>query len=262
MTHYTKVLSISAQKGGVGKSATVINLGVALAQKGYKVLLIDSDIHASMTIRLGHPQPETLTETLATILTKVIRGVQLTPGEAILQHEEGIDFVPSNRLLADIDIALAGQISRETVMRTYIDTLRGQYDYIITDCPPSLGLISINALSAADEVIIVTKPDYDSAKGVEDLLYSIGTIRKKIHPSLEISGILFTMVDRTRDARETMEMVKEAYGSQLRFFQSIIPSSVRAREAGKYGISIFRHDPKGRVAAAYAGLADEVMANE
>lgn len=263
MIQDTKVLAIAAQKGGVGKSATAINLGVALANKGHKVLVIDCDIHASCTIRLGYQQPDALTETLATILTKVIQEIPLTQGEAILHHAEGIDFVPSNRRLADIDIALAGQMSRETVLRTYIDTLRGQYEYILLDCLPSLGLLAINALAAADEVLLVTKADYDSAKGVEDLLVSIATIRKRIHQTLKIGGILFTMVDmRTRDARETMEILKNAYGSQLHIFQSVIPASVRAREAGKHGVSIFKHDGKGRVAAAYAGLADEVMANE
>lgn len=263
MSHNTKVIAVSAQKGGVGKSATCINLGVALAQKGYKVLLIDCDIHASMTIRLGHPRPDALPDTLATILMKVMQDVPLEQGEAILHHEEGVDFVPSNRRLADIDIALAGMMSRETVLRTYIDTLRGDYDYILLDCLPSLGLFAINALAAADEVILVTKADYDSAKGVEDLLVSIASIRKRIHKALQISGILFTMVDvRTKDARETMEMLESAYGEQLRIFQSTIPASVRAREAGKYGISIFKHDPKGRVAAAYENLASEVIGNE
>lgn len=263
MSHQAKVITISAQKGGVGKTAASINLGVALANKGFKVLLIDCDIHASMTIRLGHQQPDTLKTTLATMMQKSMQDIPFDEGEAILHHEEGIDFVPSNRGLADIDIALAGMIGRESVLRNYIDTLRSQYDVILLDSLPSLGLLAINALAAADEVILVTRADYDSAKGVEDLLVSIANIRKRIHPSLKIRGILFSMVEmRTKDAKETIDTLKSAYGGQLTFFQTMIPASVRAREAGKYGVSIFKHDPSGRVAEAYAKLAEEVVADE
>ena len=259
MSHNAKVIACSAQKGGVSKTSTSINLGVALANRGYKVLAIDCDIHASLTIRLGYQQPDALEATLATILLKAMQEQPFEKVEGIIHHDEGIDFVPSNRRLADIDIALAGMMSREIVIRSYVDTLRSDYDYILLDCPPSLSLIAINALAAADEVILITKADYDSAKGVEDLLVTIANIRKRIHPTLKIKGILFTMVEkRTKDARETMDALHSAYGSQINFFQQVIPASVRAREAGKYGISIFKHDPKGRVAVAYKELAEEV----
>jgi ATPases involved in chromosome partitioning len=263
MEHNARVLVCSAQKGGVGKTASAINLGVALAKHGKKVLLIDNDIHASMTIRLGYPQPDTLSASLATIMVKSMKDVPFEEGEAILSHPEGIDFIPSNRQLAEIDISLAGMCGRESVLRSYVDTMRSQYDFIFIDCLPSLGLLAINALTAAGEVMIITKADFDSGKGVEDLLISIANIRKRIHPTLKIAGVLFTMVDmRTKDAKETIEALETAYGSQIPFYQTKIPASVRAREAGKYGISIFSHDPRGRVAAAYHELAKEVLQNE
>ena len=259
MEYNAKVLACSAQKGGVGKTATTINLGVALARKGKKVLLIDCDIHASLTIRLGYQQPNELESTIASIMVKSMRDQPFEASEAIIHHAEGVDFIPSNRTLADIDIALAGMVGREFVIRSFIDTLRSQYDYILLDCPPSLSILAINALAAADEVMLITKADYDSAKGVEDLLVSIANLHRNIHPALKIKGILFTMVDmRTKDARDTISDLQGVYGSQLYFFQSVIPASVRAREAGKYGVSIFEHDCSGRVAAAYQGLAEEV----
>lgn len=259
MTHSSRVIAISAQKGGVGKTATTINLGVALAQKGMRVLLIDCDNHPSLSIRLGIQWPDDLEMSLPAVLQKIMLGVPLETGEGILHHKEGIDFLPSSTRLADVEASLAGEIGREMVLKTYIDSIRGQYDYILLDCLPSLGLIAINALTAADEVMPITKADFDSAKGMEDLLVTIEKIKRKINSRLKVMGALITMVDlRTNDAKETIDMLLAAYGESIRFFKTMIPASVRAREAGKYGISIHRHAPTSSVALAYTALAQEV----
>lgn len=263
MSYNTKVIAIAAQKGGVGKTATTINLGVALAQMGYKVLLIDCDNHPSLSIRMGIQQPDTLEDTLASILTKTIEGQAVLASDGIIHHEEGVDFVPSSTRLANVEMALATADCRERYLAEYIEIVRGSYDYVLLDCLPSIGLIAINALTAADEVLLVTKADFDSAKGMENLLVSIKRVQRKLNPSLAISGALITMVDlRTRDANETIDMLKAAYGAHLRFFDIMISASVKAREAGKYGISIHKHAPDNSVALAYADLAKEVSGCE
>lgn len=263
MQRKAKVIAIAAHKGGVGKTATTINLGVALVMKGYKVLLVDCDKHASLTIRLGHKQPDALTDTLASVMAKIMQEATYEPDEAVQHQDEGLDFVPSNRRMADIDIGLVGMMSRETVLRTYIEALRPSYDYILLDCLPSLSLLEINALASADEVLLVTKADYDSAKGVEDILNTIASIRKRINSHLKIKGILFTMVNIwTLDARDTIDALRTAYDSNLHFFGTYIPASVKVPEAGKRGVSIFKHDQNCSVASAYSQLAEEVILHE
>lgn len=195
MTRITRIIAIAAQKGGVGKTATAINLGVALAARGKKVLLIDCDNHPSLSIRLGIQQPEALDVNLVSILMKSINDIPFIEGEGIIHHDEGVDFLSSSTSLADIEMMLANEMGREMALKNYTDTLRGQYDFILLDCLPSIGLVAINALTAADEVLLITKADFDSAKGLEDMLVSISKIRRKINSKLGIIGALITMAD-------------------------------------------------------------------
>ena len=255
-----KTIAVSCLKGGVGKTMTSASLGVGLAKQGKKVVCIDTDAQHSLTVSFGIPEPDKLPVTLSTVMSNIISETDFDPMAGIIHHSDGVDILPSNNTLAGMEIALVQQIGRETVLRQYIEKLKPFYDYIIADCAPSLDLLTINALAAANSVIIPVVPKYLDAKGLELLLKSIAQIRRQINPSLSIGGILLTMVDRRASfTREIISLVETAYGSKIHIFGEHIPHSVRAVESTAKGISIFSHDPKGRVAAAYAALTGEVL---
>lgn len=258
----SKVIAVCNQKGGVGKTVTTVNLGIGLAKKGRRVLLIDMDAQGSLTASLGYQQPDQMEETVSTILGKIIQDVPLTPGEGILHHAEGVDLLPANIELSGLEVTLVNTMSRETVLREYLNSVRDQYDVILLDCCPSLGMLTINALAAADEVLVPAMAHYLSLKGLEQLIRTISNVQRKINPALKLSGILITMADmRTNYSREIVELLRGTYGSKLRIFDSIIPLSIRAAETSAEGKSIYLHDPAGKVAAAYAALTQEVMAS-
>lgn len=255
-----QIIGLVNQKGGVGKSTTCANLGVGLAQAGKKVLLVDCDPQASLTISLGYPRPEELPVTLPDLLGKVLADQPIAPGEGILHHPEGIDLMPANIQLAGMEVSLVNAISRETVLRQYLDTVRRQYTHVLLDCQPSLGMLTVNALAASQRIIVPCQAEYLPAKGLEQLLQTVGRVRKQLNPRLQMDGILLTMVDsRTNFAREIGTLLRETYGGKIRVFASEIPHSVRAKESSAEGKSIFAHDPGGKVAEAYQNLTREVM---
>jgi chromosome partitioning protein len=258
-----KVISISNQKGGVGKTTSTVNLGIGLVQEGKKVLLIDCDPQGSLSISLGHNHPDQLPITLSDVLLHRLRDEPLKLEEGLLSHSEGVHLLPANIELAGLEVALVNTMSRESVLKDYIATQRPYYDYILIDCMPSLGMLTINALTAADSVLIPVQAQYLPAKGLEQLLQTINKVRRQLNPKLTIDGILLTMVDtRTNEAKEISSLLRETYGAKLRVFTTDIPHSVRATETASYGKSIFTHDPKGKVAEAYAKLTKEVLALE
>ena len=234
-----------------------------MAKEGKKVLLIDADPQGSLTISMGYPQPDQLEVSLATILGKVIKEEEIMPTEGILHHEEGIDIVPGNIELSGLEICLVNIMSREQILKQYVSLIKDKYDYIIIDCMPSLSTLTINVLSCADSVMIPVQSAYLPVKGLEQLIKTISKVKRHLNPKIEIEGILITMVDgRTNYAKDITTMLREAYGRNIKIFENHIPMSVRAQEASTQGISIFRHDPKGKVAQAYQTLTEEVIGSE
>ena len=238
----TQIIAIANQKGGVGKTTTCANLGIGLAQAGKKVLLIDGDPQGSLTISLGHPQPDKLPFTLSDAMGRILMDEPFRPGEGILHHPESVDLMPADIQLSGMEVSLVNAMSRETILRQYLDTLKGQYSHILIDCQPSLGMLTVNALAAANRVIIPVQAEYLPAKGLEQLLQTVSKVKRQINPKLQIDGILLTMVDnRTNFAKEIAALLRETYGSKIKVFGTEIPHSVRAKEISAEGKSIFAH---------------------
>lgn len=262
MSNKATVIAVVNQKGGTGKTTTCENLGIVLANEGKKVLLVDTDPQGSLTIALGNPKPDDLPVTLTDLMAKIMQDQPPLPKEGILSHEEGVDLVPANITLSGLEVSLVNAMSRETILKQYLETVKGQYDYILLDCMPSLGMLTVNALAASDQVLIPVQANYLSAKGLEQLLQTVNKVKRQINPKLRIEGILLTMVDsRTNYAKEISTLIRDTYGSKLKVYDADIPRSVRAAEISAEGVSIFKHDPGGKVAEAYRSLTKEVLQN-
>ena len=281
------IIAVTNQKGSVGKSTTCENLGIGLAMEGKKVLLVDTDPqgsltivasllwlvvctacrfifarHADIAISMGWQQPDELPTTLSTLMQKAMNDQPIQPGEGILHHAEGVDLIPANIELAGLEVALVNSMNREKMLKQVLDSAKREYDFILLDCMPSLGMLTINALAAADAALIPVQAQYLSAKGLEQLLQTVQKVRRQINPKLKIEGILLTMTDsRTNYGKQISNLIRQAYGKHLKVFEQTIPRSVRAAETSAAGKSIFAYDPKGKVAEAYKSLAKEVLAD-
>lgn len=255
-----KVISVCNQKGGVGKTTTAVNLGIGLASEGNKVLLIDGDPQGSLTISLGYREPDRIDHTLASLLSEVMEEQKSSVSETIIHHEEGVDLIPANIELSALEINLVNVMSREVMLRSLVENIKSDYDYIIIDCMPSLGMLTINALACADSVLIPVQAAYLPVKGLEQLIKTIGRVQRRLNKKLRIEGILLTMVDtRTNYARDISQLVVDTYSDQIGVFETLIPLSVRAAEISAEGPSIYQYDPKGKAASAYRTLTEEVM---
>ena len=258
-----RVIAIANQKGGVSKTTTTLNLGEGLVRAGKKVLLIDADAQASLTESLGYHMTDQIPVTLSTIMEKIINDEAIGKREGILKHDEGLDLLPCNIELSGIEVSIINVMSREVILKQYVEQMREYYDYILIDCMPSLGMLTINAFAAADSVLIPVQAAYLPVRGLEQLITSIGKVKKHINPKISFEGLLISMIDsRTVYAREIIEIVKENYGNSLRIFNTMIPFSVRAAETSAVGVSIFKYAPDNPVAKAYDSLTEEVLSNE
>ena len=254
------IIGIVNQKGGTGKTTTCVNLGIDLVHEGKRVLIADCDPQGSLTISLGYPQPDSLPVTLADLMGNVLSAIPIHPGDGVLHHEEGVDILPANIALAGMEVSLVNAMSRETTLKQVLANYSKDYDHILLDCSPSLGMLTINALTAADRIVIPVQAQYLSAKGVEQLLGTVARVKRNINHKLKIDGVLLTMVDsRTNNSKEIASRLRSTYGPKIKVFDTEIPRSVRAAEISAEGKSIFEHDPGGKVAAAYHALTKEVL---
>ncbi len=259
---HTHIIAVVNQKGGTGKSATAHNLGTNLARQNKKILIIDLDPQANLTMCMGYDQPDNLSCTMAHLFKGLIDETFSHQKEDYILHTEGCDLIPSSIQLSGIEPSLVNAMSREVLLKRLLSPIKDEYDYILLDCAPSLGLLTINALAAATSVLIPVQAHYLSAKGLELLIGTIAKVKRNINSALDFNGILITLYDgRLRFSKSILNELREAYGQHIRIYETVIPQSVKAVENTAEGKSLFAYDNKCKVSLAYEAFAQEVLAN-
>jgi len=258
-----KVIAITNQKGGVGKTTTTFNLGVALAKQGKKVLVVDVDPQSNLTTYAGWYNEDELKYTLSDLMEQSMNDEEIKTKKSILHHKENVDLIPSSLNLSALENSLAYAMSREYTLRNCLSVIKNDYDYILLDCQPSLGMLTINALASADSVLIPVQSQYFALRGMTDLFKIINKVRRQINPTLKIDGALLTLVDRrTNLSKEIEKQIKDNYESILNVYDTQIPRAVKTAESTSSGESIFSYDKNGLVAEAYSSFAKEVLSND
>ena len=258
-----KVIAVTNQKGGVGKTTTTANVAIGLERYGYKVLIVDFDPQGDLTTSLGWKSNDALDCSVSNLLDAYINDKEINFSSLILKHKEDVDVIPANIELADMDIRLVSVINREQTLSSCIEPLRDDYDFILIDCPPSLGMLTINALSAADEVLIPVQAQFLPAKGMTQLLQTVSKVQRKINTNLKVAGIVMTLVDmNTTVAKSTIETIHESFGKNIRVFDTIIPKATKASEATIAGVSIYAYAKDSKVAKAYDNLTMEIISEQ
>ena len=257
-----KVIAVANQKGGVAKTTTVLNLGYILSESGYRVLLVDIDPQSNLTMCLGIDKPDELEKTIYHLIMTAIDNKPLPDKEQYILSIGKVALIPCSIELSAVEsFRLVSAMSREFVLKKILANVKDDYDYIIIDTMPALGLLTVNALAACDSVLITATPQYLSAKGLEMLLGTIEQARC-INQSIAIEGILLTMCDtRTTLFKEVSAMIQEAYGKHIRIFGNVIPVSVKVGEANLYGRNIIEYQPESKVTAAYRAFTEELVTN-
>ncbi|MCR4441251.1 MAG: AAA family ATPase [Peptococcaceae bacterium] len=260
MSNKCKIVAIANQKGGVGKTTTALNLAYVLSELGKKVLLTDFDPQANLTMCFGIDRPDELKTTIYHLMMAAVEDKELPDRGEYLLSFSNLDLLPSSIELSAVEMSLVNVMSREMILLSVLEKLRDRYDYIIIDCMPALGMLTINALAACESVLIPATAQYLSAKGLELLLKTIARVKKRINPGIKIDGILITMfAGRTKLAKEIMNLLNDAYKGGLRIFDSKIPVSVKVGEASYNSQSILEYDGKSKVAQAYKNFGREYL---
>ena len=250
-----RVIVIGNQKGGVGKTTTTRNLGIGLAKQGKRVLLIDADAQGSLTASLGFQEPDKLDVSLATVMANIINEEDMEPDYGILKHDEGVDLMPGNIELSGLEVSLVNVMSRETVLRSYIEEQRSRYDYILIDCPPQLSILTINALSCADGVVIPVKTDYLAYRGLTQLQDSIQEIQELINPELKVLGVIATLYDtRVGDDHDILVLLRKEYN-----LLGVIKRLAVAKKGVYDGLAAVEQAPNSELAKEYVAIADMIM---
>ena len=255
-----KIIAIANQKGGVGNTTTSINLAAAIAKEGKKVLLVDTDPQGDLTTYMGFYDQENIPVTISTLFDRTMNDEEVNAEEAVLHHVEGVDLIPSNLNLSMTESDLLNAMCRENVMRNSLKDIKENYDFVIIDCMPSLSMLTTNALSTADEVIIPVQSQYLSAKGMGNLLKTISKVKKQINKDLKVGGILLTLVDKRTNLPKTIKNeLEENYGNIVKIYDTQIPIAIKTAESTSKGKSIFAYDRNSSVATAYSQFAKEVL---